>query len=39
MKMGNWEPIFWIFGGGIGFFVLLMLADFLKRGKKNNKGK
>jgi hypothetical protein len=32
--MGNWEPIFWIIGGAIGFFVLLMLAEFLKKSKK-----
>jgi hypothetical protein len=42
--MGNWEPILWIIGSGIGFFVLLMLGEFLKKIKnlkkikKNKKG-
>jgi hypothetical protein len=32
--MGNWEPIFWIFGVSLGFFGLLMLIEFLKKNKK-----
>lgn len=28
--MGKWEPIFWIWGGGIVFFVVLMLFEALK---------
>jgi hypothetical protein len=32
--MGNWEPIFWIIGGSLAFFVFLMLVGLLKRDKK-----
>jgi len=32
--MGKWEPIFWIIGSGLGFFVLLMLFETLKSKKK-----
>lgn len=32
--MGNWEPVFWIIGSGVGFFALLLLLESLK-GKKN----
>ncbi len=33
--MSKWEPIFWIFGVGIGWFALLLLLEFLKgNGKK-----
>lgn len=28
--MGNWEPIFWIVGGGLGFFAVLMLYESFK---------
>jgi hypothetical protein len=35
--MGNWEPIFWIFGSGMGFFALLIFIEFLKKNKKNKK--
>jgi hypothetical protein len=33
-QMGNWEPIFWIIGGSLGYFALLMLVGFLKKSKK-----
>jgi hypothetical protein len=29
--MAKWEPIFWILGSGIGFFVVLMLVESLKK--------
>jgi len=32
--MGKWEPIFWIWGSGLVFFVLLMLFESLKNKKK-----
>lgn len=32
--MGKWEPIFWIIGSGVGFFVLLMLYESLKNKRK-----
>ncbi len=34
--MGRWEPIFWIIGGGLGVFVLLLLLEMLKGGSKKN---
>ena len=32
--MGNWEPIFWIFAVGIGWFALLLVLQFLKGNAK-----
>jgi len=32
--MEKWVPIFWILGGGVGFFILLFLLDSLKSFKK-----
>jgi hypothetical protein len=32
--MEKWEPIFWIFGGGVGFFVVLLVLESLKSNKK-----
>jgi hypothetical protein len=32
--MGTWEPIFWIIGGSLAFFIFLMLVEFLKKNKK-----
>jgi hypothetical protein len=32
--MGKWEPIFWIFGSGVAFFIFLMLLESLKGFKK-----
>jgi hypothetical protein len=32
--MGQWEPIFWIIGSGVGFFALLMLFESLSTKKK-----
>jgi hypothetical protein len=32
--MGKWEPIFWIWAGGLVFFVLLMLFESLKNKMK-----
>lgn len=32
--MGKWEPIFWIWVFGIGFLVLNLLLQSLKRKKK-----
>lgn len=34
--MGNWEPILWIIGTGIAFFLVLMALEFLKRKKKKS---
>jgi hypothetical protein len=34
--MGKWEPLFWIIGTGVAFFVVLMLLEFLKRKKKKS---
>jgi hypothetical protein len=35
--MGKWEPILWIFGSGLGFFLFLVLLEFLK-GNRKKKG-
>lgn len=32
--MGKWEPIFWIWVFGAGFFGLILLLQSLKRKKK-----
>jgi hypothetical protein len=32
--MGKWEPILWIFGSGVGFFVFLLLLESLKGNKR-----
>jgi len=32
--MGNWEPIFWIFAVGIGWFALLLVLQLLKGNAK-----
>lgn len=32
--MGKWEPIFWIFGGGVAFFIFLLVLESLKSNKK-----
>lgn len=32
--MGKWEPIFWIWAFGIGFLILNLLLQSLKRKKK-----
>jgi hypothetical protein len=34
--MEKWEPLFWIFGSGIAFFIFLMLLESLKGKKKRN---
>lgn len=34
--MEKWEPIFWIIGSGLAFFVLLMLWESLKNKKKKS---
>jgi formate-dependent nitrite reductase membrane component NrfD len=34
--MGKWEPLFWIIGTGVAFFVVLMLLEFLKRKKEKS---
>jgi LPS O-antigen subunit length determinant protein (WzzB/FepE family) len=36
--MGNWEPILWIIGTGIAFFLVLMALEFLKRQKRRVSG-
>jgi hypothetical protein len=35
--MEKWEPIFWIVGSGIGFFVLLMVIETLKTSLKTRR--
>jgi len=32
--MGKWEPILWIFGSGVVFFLFLMLLESIKVFKK-----
>jgi hypothetical protein len=32
--MGKWEPLLWIVGSGVGFFLFLMLLESLKPTKK-----
>jgi hypothetical protein len=32
--MGKWEPILWIFGGGVGFCIFVFLVESLKGFKK-----
>lgn len=32
--MGKWEPIFWIWMSGAGFFALILFLQSLKRKKK-----
>ena len=32
--MEKWEPIFWILGSGVGFFILLVLFESLKVNRK-----
>jgi hypothetical protein len=34
--MEKWEPIFWIFGSGVGFFGLLLVLESIKTKKKKN---
>jgi hypothetical protein len=33
-EMEKWEPIFWILGSGVGFFILLVLVESLKAHRK-----
>jgi hypothetical protein len=35
--MEKWEPIFWIVGSGIGFFVFLMVIQTLKTAVKTRR--
>jgi hypothetical protein len=35
--MEKWEPVFWIVGSGLVFFVLLMLFETLKYSLKTRK--
>lgn len=32
--MGKWEPLLWIVGSGVGFFLFLMVLESLKHIKK-----
>ena len=34
--MGKWEPILWIIGSGLAFFVVLMLFGSIKSKKKKS---
>jgi hypothetical protein len=33
-EMEKWEPIFWIFGSGIAFFIFLLLFETLRANRR-----
>jgi hypothetical protein len=33
-KMEKWEPILWIFGSGVAFFIFLLLLETVRANRK-----